>query len=112
MAASEDFTSVTDPFRAELPAHRHRMAGPARHRMAGPDGGAGDRDGGAGDRDGVYGARAPQVLTVTSGSVARVVSFLDPGLPGWPRLPPVHQPATTAGAVVAGADRSGRRGVC
>jgi RNA polymerase sigma-70 factor (ECF subfamily) len=61
------------------------------------------------DRDGVYRAHALQVLTVTSGGVARIVIFLDPGLFGSFRLPPVYQ-AAAAGAVLTGADRAGHRG--
>jgi hypothetical protein len=88
MTASEDLTSVTDPFRAELLALCYRMG----YRMVG----SADE---AGDRDGVYRAHALQVLTVTSGGVARIVIFFDPGLFGSFRLPPV-------------ADRAGHRGAC
>jgi hypothetical protein len=80
MTASEDFTSVTDPFRAEVAAVR-------------------------------AGVHALQVLTVTSGGVARIVILLDPGLFGSFRLPPVYEPAA-AGAVLPGADRAGHRGAC
>ena len=90
MTASEGFTSVTDPFRAELLAHCYRMVGSAAEAER---------------------AHALQVLTVTSGGVARIVIVLDPGLFGSFRLPPVCQ-AAAAGAVLTGADRAGHHGAC
>jgi RNA polymerase sigma-70 factor, ECF subfamily len=64
------------------------------------------------DRDGVYRAHALQVLSVTPGGVARIVIFLDAGLFGSFRLPPVHGPAVAgaAGAVLTGADHAGHGG--
>jgi len=61
------------------------------------------------DRDGVYRAHALQVLAVTPGGVARIVTFLDPGLFGSFRLPPVYRAAAARGGPT-GADRARRHG--
>ena len=53
------------------------------------------------DRDGVYRAHALQVLTITPAGVARIVIFLDAGLFGSFRLPPVRD-AAVARAVLTG----------
>jgi hypothetical protein len=99
MTASEDFTSASSVF--GVPGQFRPVATAANGQPAFATCQC--------DRDGGYRAYALQVLTVTSGAVARTVIFLDPGLFGSFRLPPVHQPAA-AGAVLTGADRAGHRG--
>ena len=83
MTVSEDFTSVTAPFRGELLALCYRMLGSADE--------ADDLVYQRGPAD-AYRAHAVLVPAVTSTGIARIVAFQDPGLFRAFRLPTEQPP--------------------